>query len=267
MIEFLSQSMIGQWGRCPEQVRRRWIEGDIIPPGIAARIGSGVHKGAEINHAQKIHTGIDEPLDVIQDAARDEYVRRVNDGVFFPVEELPTAKKQLSEGVDMVTALAWLYRESLAPLVNPVAVERVITLEDDLPLPLRGIVDVYTHDKWLPDIKTAARKWPQSSADSSIQATLYRQLIKEEFGEYPEKISFEVFTKGKKPAHHSIETTREAADYEILKLRIHSVMKSINAGIFPPAEAGHWCCSRRWCGYYYSCQYIPKHKKILPKGL
>jgi hypothetical protein len=45
--------------RCGEQYRRRYLENEIIPPGISARIGSGVHKAAEINFRAKIQTGED----------------------------------------------------------------------------------------------------------------------------------------------------------------------------------------------------------------
>ena len=106
MIDYVNQTLINAWQMCGERVRRRWIEGDIIPPGIAARIGTGLHAGAEINHRAKLNTGVDEPLDVVQDAARDGYVKSLDNGVYFPPDELFSAKRQLTEGVDTVTGLA-----------------------------------------------------------------------------------------------------------------------------------------------------------------
>lgn len=266
MIEYINQTLINAWFLCPERVRRRWMLGDIIPPGIAARIGTGVHKGAEANHKAKQQTGKDEPLDVIQDAARDGYNEAIKEGVFFPVEEMPSAKKQVSEGADTVVTLAKLYHESLAPSIMPKMVEETIELFDpEISLPFKGTLDVATVDKWMPDIKTSAKRWPEQKAHDSVQGTLYNQLYHSHTGEYPKKLSFEILTKTKTPVHQSIETSRTPDDWEVLLLRVQQMIASINAGIFQPAEPGHWTCSSRWCGYFWTCKFIPAHKKILPK--
>lgn len=266
MIEFVSQTMLGQWFRCPEQFRRRWIENEIIPPGIAARIGTGLHKGNEVNCRAKIVTGQDEPLSVVQDAARDGYVKALQEGVFFPPDEVPTAKEKMAEGVDTTVTLAGLYHKSLAPQVQPAMIERRILMEaPGLDVPFAGTVDVLTTDGWWFDIKSAARKWPEGRADSDVQATLYGELVRAETGKYPARLSFEIFTKTKEPAHQHIETTRQPEDFDALVSRSQVMLRSITAGIFPPAEVGHWLCSPKWCGYWYSCPYIPAHKKLLPK--
>lgn len=267
MIEFISQSMMNQWFRCPESFRRRWIEGDIIPPGIAARIGTGLHKGAEVNHRAKVITGEDEPLSIIQDAARDCYVKTVrNEGVFFPPDELSSARKQLLEGIDTTVALAKLYRESFAPKVLPYLIEERLTLDrPGLPIPFAGTIDLLTNDNWLPDIKSAEKKWPSGKADTEIQATLYRELVRERTGSYPNKISFEVFTKSKLE-HHSFETTRTPEDFELLVRAAAAILKSIQAGIFHPAQPGAWNCGAKWCGYWWTCPWVPEHRKIIPKG-
>lgn len=266
MIEYINQTLLNSWSMCPERVRRRWIENEIIPPGIAARIGTGLHKGAEVNHKAKKETGEDEPLDTIKDAARDGYLKSLQDGVFFPISEVSTAKKQIAEGVDIAVNLASLYHDSLAPQIKPNLVEERISMDvDGLPLPFVGTVDVFTKDNWLPDLKTAARKWSQVQADSSIQATLYNELVKHHTGQYPAKLSFEIFTKTKTPAHQSVETTRMGEDFGVLIKRAQIMLNMIQAGIFPPSDPGFWGCSFRYCGYWWTCDHIPKHKKILPK--
>ncbi|MDW7774581.1 MAG: hypothetical protein SCH71_16995 [Desulfobulbaceae bacterium] len=266
MISSINQTLLNSWGMCGERVRRRWIENEVIPPGIAAKIGTGVHKGAEINHLAKMQTGKDEPLDVVTDAARDGYIESLESGVFFSHEELPRARTVIAEGVDTVVSFAKLYHSEMAPRIQPALVEEKILMEvDDLPIPFSGIVDVYTTDKILPDIKTAGKSWSQADADSKLQPTLYRELIKFKTGEYPDKITFELFIKTKTPKHALLETTRTREDFICLKRRASLMIQSINAGIFPPAEPGHWCCSPRWCGYFYTCKHIPPHQKILPK--
>lgn len=266
MIEYINQTILNAWTMCPERVRRRWIEGEIIPPGIAARIGSGVHKGAEVNHFAKIISGKDEPLDVIQDAARDGYMKSIQEGVFFAPDEAASARKQLAEGVDTTVTLAGLYGENIAPKVQPAIVEKTITMAvDSLDIPFIGTVDVYTVDKWMPDLKTAARSWPESRAHSSFQMTLYNELIAHETGEYPDKLSIEVLVKTKQPKTQSIETSRKPEDFAVMVKRAQLMMQMIRAGIFPGADPSHWSCAPAYCGYYWTCPYIPKHKKILPK--
>jgi hypothetical protein len=270
--------MIGMWERCPEQFRRRYIENESIPPGIAARIGTGVHKGAEVNHKAKYKTGQDEPLDVVQDAAVQGYKDAIDDGgVFFPITEKSGAKSEIAKGKDTVASLASLYHQSLAPSILPRFVEKKILMDvDDLPVPLSGIIDVLSNtnkrektdenqDLWLPDIKTAAKKWSQAQADSNIQMTLYNQLVKALTGIYPKKISIEVFTKTKMAAHHQLITERKKEDFNMLIKKIKLMWQTINAGIFAPAQAGSWICSYNYCGYWWSCSHIAEYKKIIPK--
>ena len=92
MLKFITSSMLNMFFRCPEQFRRRYLEGEIIPPGIAAAIGKSVHKAAEENHKHKLLKEEDLPKDYLQDFARDTYVKIVeNEGVYLAPEELDQA--------------------------------------------------------------------------------------------------------------------------------------------------------------------------------
>ncbi len=203
---------------------------------------------------------------MVMDAARDGYVSALKGGVFFAPNEKSTAKKQMAEGVDKVVGMAKLYLIGLAPSIDPDMIEeRIIIPVPGISVPLSGAIDLTDKNSWMIDIKTAGKKWPESKAEGSIQATMYAALYHTKTGNYPSKISFEIFTSTKTPVHQSIETKRNEKDFEVLKLRIQQIINSMNAGIFPPAEPGHWSCSPKWCGYWWTCQYIPEHKKILPK--
>lgn len=260
MIESIHQSMIGMFFRCPEQFRRRYIEEEIIPPGIAARIGSGMHKGAEHNHKAKLLTGKDEPLSACQDAARDEYRRLVFDhGVFFPKDELPSAKKQLSQGIDTTVGLTKSYHKNLAPQIQPLMVEKKIYLKDpDIEIPFAGIVDLLARPNWLADMKSAAKKWPENRIKTDIQVTLYRELVKAETGKYPSKMTIEIFTKTKDFGYQQLEAQRDKRDWILLKKRVQAMLKMIKAGCFPPCDPSHWICNPRFCGYFGSCCYTRK---------
>ena len=117
-MEALTPSMLSMFLRCPHQFERRYLKGEIIPPGIAARRGSATHKAAQLNHEQKLHTQTDLSLKDLQDAARDHYVRLVTEeGVFIPKDQVADKDKLLAAGLDATVRLTSLYRETLAPAI------------------------------------------------------------------------------------------------------------------------------------------------------
>ena len=163
--------MLGMFARCPAQFERRYINNEIIPPGIAARQGSGVHRGAEKNHAQKITSKQDLSVSDIQDIARDEYVRLVKEeGVFIPPDQVGEKNKLLAIGLDVTVTLAELYANDLAPKINPImAEERLYRDIEGMDIPLSGQLDVLTEELWLPDLKTTAKSKNQREAEHFLR--------------------------------------------------------------------------------------------------
>jgi len=265
MLSSLHQSHMGMWTRCGEQFRRRYIEGEIMPPGIAARIGTGLHKGAEVGNLAKM-AGKEEPRDVVVDAAVEGYKKSCLRGVFFAPDEAPSARNQISAGVDTTAALAGLLHQEVLPTINPVAVEEKLSLDVGLGVPWVGTIDWRDADpnKW-GDFKTSAKAWSAGKADSEIQPTLYPRLIQAKTGVLPTTLEYHILTKTKEPKHQLIQTVRMDDDWRILINRARMMLQQIEAGLFPPAEPGHWICSPKWCGYWWSCPHIPAHRKILPK--
>jgi hypothetical protein len=266
MITHLSISQLGMFQRCGEQWRRRYLEGEVTPPGIAARVGTGVHKAAEINFKAKMQTGEDLFLDAVLDAAAEAYDQALAEGVFFAPDEVSGAKIAMSQGKDDAVSLATLFRKQLAPAIQPRLVEHRMTL--DIPgvaLPVVMILDCYTEDRKLRDLKTSGKKWTEDKAHTSPQPTIYREGIKEATGEYPDELLFDVLVNNKTPVLQTIPTTRTEEDLQILVRQFGIMTASIQAGIFAPAQSDHWCCSAKFCGYYFSCEHIPAHRKIMPK--
>jgi hypothetical protein len=248
--------------RCGEQYRRRYLEGDVIPPGIAARVGSGVHKAVEVNYRNKMQTGEDMPLDAVQDCAAEAYGKALQEGVFISPEEVPGARLAMADGKDRAVSLATVFRRELAPDVIPALVEERITIElPGVELPIVTILDCYTKDKRLRDLKTASRKWAEEKAHSSHQPTAYREAVKEVTGEYPDGLCFDVLVDSKTPTIQTIAITREQSDLDILTLKFQTMIASIRAGIFHPAQPDNWCCSMKFCGYWSSCKYISLHRR------
>ena len=267
MITHLSVSQLQMFQRCGEQYRRRYIEGEVIPPGIAARIGTGVHKAAEINYKAKTNSGEDMPLDAFQDAAADAYHDAIQDGVFFAPDEVSGAKLAMAEGKDTAVSLAGLYRREVTPSVMPVLVEEKIIIElPGVALPVYTVLDLYTSDKALRDMKTSGKKWAESKAHTSPQPTAYREAVKTLTGEYPASIGFDVLVSTKTPTLQTLITERTGEDTAVLARQFSVMLDAIQAGIFLPAEPDAWICSPKWCGYFFTCKFISNHRKRLPNA-
>lgn len=261
MINHISPSMLGLFCRCQEAFRRRYIEGIKLPPGIAACIGTGMHKGAEANHRQKIESGVDMPLGDIQDAARDGYNAAISDGVFVPEGEESSAPTELAKGVDTAVNLAAAYARHIAPRIQPVAVEE--RLQSDvpgLPVPFLGIIDVLDGSGWCPDLKSAARKWAPGKAAGNMQPAVYRYLLQQGRGVPMPRMSFEIVTH--KGEHQSIMVDAREEDLAPVIARANGLLAAVERGDFLPAEPGHWMCGPKWCGYWHSCPYIPEYKRF-----
>jgi hypothetical protein len=255
-MDAITPSMLGMFLRCPHQFERRYLRGEIIPPGIAARRGTATHKAAQINHEQKLHTQEDLPMADLQDAARDHYVKLIKDeGVFIPKDQLAEKDSLLAKGLEATVRLTKLYHQALAPAILPALVEEKLTLEVGLDLPLKGTIDVFTKDNWLPDLKTADKSKGSGEADNSLQLTFYAGLVAHQMGRWPEKISLEVLVNQKEPKLQSLPSRRGPEDWGNLLMRVQLMLTQLQAGLFPPCDPSAWVCSPHWCGYFLTCTY------------
>lgn len=256
MLTSIHQSHLGMFLRCAAQFERRYILGEIIPPGIAARRGSAAHKAAQINHEQKLHSHEDLPVDTLQDAARDHYVKLIKEeGVFISKDDLPEKEKLLGAGLDASVRLTRLYRETLAPQIQPVLVEEKLEVDVGLDLPLVGIIDLTTEDGSLEDIKTADKSKNQSMADTSLQLSMYAGLVAHHTGKWPRKTNLRVLVNSTTPKLQTLETERGPEDWNLLIGRIQLMLTQIKTGLFPPCAPDSWCCSSRWCGFWWTCKW------------
>jgi len=272
MINELTQSSIGMFNRCGHQFYLRYIKGIIIPPGIAARKGSSVHTGAEVNYRSRIENGKPAPLDVVQDATRDKYTELVNgEGVWLSDDELSEKSTLLTEGQDQAIAMAAFYHLHMAPTDQEIAlIEERLYADLGVGIPVSGKPDVVADGKLI-DLKTAGKRWPARKEEEQIQPTVYRMLLRENgFGELdPEYRIMTNMKRGPKETGNGVQydpetgvccdvrlAPRTQAHEDALKARIEAMMKAVNAGVFPPADPGGWACSPKFCGYWGACPYV-----------
>ncbi|MBU0753683.1 MAG: PD-(D/E)XK nuclease family protein, partial [Planctomycetes bacterium] len=217
---------------------------------------SALHKAAEINHLQKIITGQDMSLDSLKDACRDEYVRLMREkGVFIPRKQRPETHKLVSEGLKQALSATELYHDKIAPQLEPLHVEKTMEADIGAGLPLKGTLDLEEKGGIITDLKVMKRK-DQQWADRELQPTFYCLLKYKTDGQWPTGFKYEVIVPNGKPVHLRLLTKRVKKDVMILVHYISSFLKDLQAGVFRPADPGHWMCSPNYCGFYETCPYV-----------
>lgn len=256
MIDSIHQSSLGMAFRCGEQFRRRYMEGEIIPPGVAAGRGTALHKANEVNLKQKVKTKSDLPLSDLEDACRDGFVKAFNHGVYLCKEERGEKDSLLNEALNDSLRLTGLYRREVAPEIQPLEVEREFNIDVGMELPLAGKIDIEQNGK-VDDLKTATKSWSEGRIDHEIQPVMYSLAHERETGIRPEfRYHILVALKtGEKRQIQSLTVTEQ--HYRALFAKIATFMNMLKLGLFPPANPSSWWCgSDKWCGYYATCPYM-----------
>lgn len=253
-----SASQLLMYAKCPEQYRRRYIEKEVIPPGMALLTGTGVHCGAEENFSQKIESHEDLPADDIVAAAVAGFESRAEGGGYSLTADEASRGAGVVVGAakDMTATLAKLHAETQAPDYQPKAVEHTTRIVfPDSPRDMLAITDLRDDSGCVIDVKTAARKPSQSDVDKSTQLTIYAAAYHVDEGEPPANVCIDALTKTKTPARHRINSTRTVRDYHTMIARFTETHRAIDAGYFPPGTPDGWWCCGKWCGYARTCKY------------
>lgn len=254
----LSATQLEMFWRCPEQYRRRYIEGEVILPGIAIVVGKAVHAGAEVNFRQKIESHSDLPSSEIVEAAAARFDAEKSGGLALTGDEITRGfDVVLGEAKDKAVQLAAVHAEQQAPDYQPTAVEHKTRIVfPDATHDLLAVTDLRDDQRRVVDLKTAARKMPRASADTSTQLTIYAAAHQLDTGEPASEVRLDVLTKTRTPTRQVITSTRDEADFRALVHRVNVTLAAIHAGSFPPASPGAWICSPKWCGYWFSCPFV-----------
>ena len=262
----LSATQLEMYCRCPESYRRRYLEGEVIPPGIALLKGSGFHKGAEVNMRQKIETHRDLPVSDVVDASVAAFEEATaGEYILSEEEESRGATVVVADAKDDLAAMATVHATDQAPDYQPVAVEKRVLIElPEAPRDLLGIIDLVDDQDRVVDFKTAGRKKSQGEADVSTQLTVYAAAFTREHGAPPAELRLDCVVQTKRTTSRQVvATTRDSDDFSALAARINAVTQAIAAGSFPPALPGTWWCSDRFCGYWRTCPFVNAKRKAL----
>ena len=263
MPKYLSISQINMATRCGEQYRRRYIEGQIVPPGIALVQGTACHKAREHVMSKRLATGTLCPVGEAQEAASVALKERWNEGVIIDgAFEGMSDKQAQGAAEDQAVDLSTLdYTHNLVDTI-PVAVEeRVELVHASLPLPLVGVIDLRDDKKMIRDLKTAGKTPSQNDADTSPQLTMYAMLHRLVKGEQESGLQLDCLVKTKTPKAVNLQTSRDNDDIQVLLNRIARVVEMIDKGVFLPAPTDAWACSLKFCGFASTCPYFAGKKR------
>ena len=244
-----SYSQLNQYLRCPlqyffERVVR--LERPFIPSAMA--LGSSVHEALADYHQ---HLQLGQPLADrrIQQTFLSAWGRNESrQPIQFKGGE--TRDDIIAQGVALLEA----YLQEPPP-ENIVAVEEsmIVPLHtssgDFLERPLVAVVDLLCRAEnglIVKEFKTSGRRYSESEAATTLQASCYVHAVQERFDE-PVGIQYVVLVKTKKPAVQYLTTARCDADLGRLGDVVYSVERAIEAEAFYPIESPMNCAG---CAFY-----------------
>lgn len=264
--EHFSHSALDLFARCGEAYRRRYLEGEKIPPGFALLRGTVVHKAAEANYRQKIETKIDLPAEAVAAAARDAAVDAVRGPFQLDLGDDVSEKEFKGKLVDSGVALAQVHRQIIASKVQPVAVEKEMRVKlPGFPREILGFIDVIDSQTRIRDAKTSGKKKTLKDVAQSLQLLLYTVMHHALVGRPPSAVVIDsvVETKAGKRSAEALELPAPPQTaYQPLLNRLGTLQRAHESGVFSPASPDAWNCSPKWCGYWTTCAF--RSRVIVP---
>jgi hypothetical protein len=250
--------------RCGEAFRRRYIEEEVMPPSPRMLRGTVVHSVATTAMLRKYDEGELPTVEEAKDLAASAFDLNWRGVVTLSREERAEGLAKVGgHSKDFAIDLSGFHVETVAPSINPVAVERRITIKPkDSDLVIHGTIDLVDgtpEGEIIRDLKTTERAPIKNAADLSPQLTMYAMLRKLEVGRLPVKQVLDYLIRTPRRAerkHVILETTRDEADITAYVARINVSIESVKKGVFMPTSPDNWWCAPNWCDYHSTCPYV-----------
>jgi len=234
---------------------------EIMPPGVALVTGIAVHSAVEQNLKNKMETGkLLESGDVV-DRAISRIKEQWFEGMMLTEDEALTPDKTLNDAINISAGLVQLHSTSVAPNINPSAVEEPWVVEmPNYPYDLGGKIDCREEDTTLVDLKTVG-KTPGEDAADTPQSNLYAVSRKVATGFFPKAVRFDHLVKNKTPKYEPRTYVPTEAGAKRVLARVGRAIEVIESAklhgpnVFTPAPADSWMCRQAWCGYWARCPF------------
>jgi len=266
----MSQSSLSMLAKCGEQYRRRYIEGDRYPPGIAMLVGRATDQTVSYDLENKIKKGELLSSDIIKDFAADAIKKELKNSEFvLGNEEKEMGLKVVKgEATDNSIALSLLHHNILAPEINPIDVQKWFRIElEGFDFDLVGLIDI-EEENAIRDTKTSGKTPNVGIEHKSDQLTIYAMNRYAETGKMPEKLFLDYLVNGKKTnTAGTRETWRDENDIRTMLNRIETAAEIIQKEVYMPTNPDNWWCSQKYCGYWDTCPYINSKAFYLTGGI
>lgn len=254
----LSYTQLNMLLRCGEQYRRRYLEGERVPPGSAGALGKSFHLAQESNYRQKITSKRDLPVKAVTAAFSDAFDVESKDVLWTPEEAEAGIAKVKGELKDEGVKLVEVYHTEVAPAVQPESCEEIIPVAlDGFPYDLKCVVDLVDDKQIVHDSKTRARSPTAEEADKSMQLTAYALAYRVSRKEQERGLQLDVAVRNKTPKIVTLPTKRTNEQIGRFLETMARAATAIQGGVFLPAPEGAWYCSPKFCGYYGTCKVRP----------
>lgn len=248
-----SYSQLNGYLRCPLQYffeRVLKLERPFVPSAMA--LGSAVHEGLAEYH-RRLQQQSEIPDRCVQQAFLNAWGRSEGrQPVQFKDGE--TRDDAIAQGVGLLE----LYLQEPPP-ENILAVEQemMVPLHTSngkfLDKPLIAVIDLLHRDDnglMVSEFKTSGRRFSESEAATTLQASCYVHAVQERFDESV-GIRYVVLVKTKKPTIQYLNTARCDSDLSRLGDVVQAVERAIEAEAFYPIESPMNCAG---CAFYRQCR-------------
>jgi hypothetical protein len=254
----LSYTQLNMLLRCGEQYRRRYIEGERVPPGSAGALGKSFHLAQESNYRQKITSKQDLPMGAVTAAFSDAFDVESKDVLWTPEEAETGIAKVKGDLKDEGVKLVEVYHTEVAPAVQPESCEEVIPVAlDGFPYDLKCVVDLVDDQQIVHDSKTRGKTPTAEEANKSMQLTAYALAYRVSRKEQERGLKLDRVVRNKTPKIVTLPTQRTNEQIGRFLETMARAAEAIQGGVFLPAPEGAWYCSPKFCGYYGTCKVRP----------
>lgn len=257
--DWISSSALVLLMTCGIAFRKRYIERIPEPRNIRAVIGTGAHKGREVNLKQKVESQTDLAQDQTMDAARDSVNDAFDVAEIMMDDDFAGKPREVARGqaVDISVSCAELDYRTFQVGIMPKEVEVVKRVEfPQLGMDLVGKLDVVDLDDWIHDLKTGKRAKNERFVQTDPGLTTYGVLKYCTDGSLPNGYTVENVVAGSKGVRAlTFTATRTEEQLNRMLARYHAAMLLIKAGRFIPCSPGFWKCDPRYCGYHPTCEF------------
>jgi len=259
--------MLDTWSRCQIQWQRRygarfglWHTEEIVPPGVAAAVGTAVHEAIAHALREKI-SGVITPTDEVMEIARDQCVSMWQAGLLLTTTEESDIDRAMGRSIDDSVSMASFYHTTRLPEINPAGVESKFNIT--LPyydFNLGGVIDIIDDNTDIIDIKTGKRNF---SSAITLQMAIYSILVKATTKKFPRLAIIDKLGKNK---IESLSSTPNDSWIRPAMMRIQVFaewIQNVKAGKAPvlPAAPDSWVCTSAYCGYSRNCRYWTGREK------